>query len=160
MPRIVFMAISKVGIRVFHNRTVFHPILLGHILSLRDHSYLKQNLYNRHFYPLTMLALSNLKYETFLENDLSAFSKKYVILPFDPLSHQVNDASRYLDYARNGGSLIVIDSDKDNIQGIFAKLLSIRLGNTTHFDGIASAPSHNSSKIIENRYSIPVSGVA
>ena len=65
-----------------------------------------------------------------------------------------------MDYARNGGSLIVIDSDKDNVQGIFAKLLSIRLGNTTHFDGIASAPSHNSSKIIENRYSIPVSGVA
>ena len=141
-------------------RTEFHPILLGHISELGDHSYLKQNVYNRHFYPLTMLALSNLKYETFLENDLSAFSKKYVILPFDPLSHQVNDASRYLDYARNGGSLIVIDSDKDNVQGIFAKLLSIRLGNTTHFDGIASAPSHNSSKIIENRHSIPVSGVA
>ena len=68
--------------------------------------------------------------------------------------------SRYLDYTRSGGNLIVINSDNDNVQGIFAKLLSIRPGNPTNFDGIISAPSHNSSKIIEKRHSITVSGVA
>jgi hypothetical protein len=92
-------------------------------------SYIKEKKYERHYYPLSMLALSNANYDSFVEGDLSAFSKKYVILPFDPtITGFVNDTSLqhhydtsykynnnhikyYLEYIRNGGNLIVLDSE-------------------------------------------------
>ena len=76
-----------------------------------------------------MLALSNANYDSFVEGDLSAFSKKYVLLPFDPtITDSVNDTSSnhpsatndkyndnlvkyYLEYVRNGGNLILLDPE-------------------------------------------------
>jgi hypothetical protein len=84
-------------------------------------SYIKEKKYERHYYPLSMLALSNANYDSFVEGDLSAFSKKYVVLPFDPtitdpvndtsLKHNNNLVKYYLEYVRNGGNLIVLDSE-------------------------------------------------
>ena len=125
-------------------------------------SYIKEKKYERHYYPLSMLALSNASYDTFVEGDLSAFSKKYVVLPFDPpITGPINDTSLehpyntnykydnslvkyYLEYVKSGGNLIVINSEYDyntnnktrpiNSDGIFAQLLSIKEGNASRFN--------------------------
>ena len=85
-----------------------------------------------------MLALSNANYDSFVEGDLSAFSKKYVVLPFDPpIKNPTNGASEnpydsdykyddnlmkyYLEYVRNGGNLIVL------IQSIISILIIMLL---------------------------------
>ena len=78
-----------------------------------------------------MLALSNANYDTFVDGDLSAFSKKYVVLPFDPpITEPINDTSLehpydtnykydnnlvkyYLEYVKSGGNLIVINPEYD-----------------------------------------------
>ena len=117
-----------------------------------------------------MLALSNLSYDTFVEGDLSAFSKKYVILPFEPtITDSVNNTSLdhpnytdykydnslvkyYLGYVRNGGNLIILDSEYGyninnngpaNSDGIFAELLSIEAGNGSKFN-VSRNPSYPS----------------
>ena len=95
-----------------------------------------------------MLALSNSSYDTFVDGDLSAFSKKYVVLPFDPhITGPINDTSLehpyntnykydnslvkyYLEYVKSGGNLIIMDSEYnydslDSRRGLFSKLLSI-----------------------------------
>ncbi len=108
-------------------------------------SYITELKYKKHYYPLSMLALSKAKYDTFMDGDLSAFSKEYVILPFDPpinAKSTTNYSRNYLEYVRNGGNLIVIDSEDDyNIDnnnnktrdsgGIFRKLLSVNDKNST-----------------------------
>ena len=60
-------------------------------------SYIKELKYKKHYYPLSMLALSKAKYGAFVDGDLSAFSKEYVILPFDP---PIN-AKSTTNYSRN-----------------------------------------------------------
>ena len=144
-------SISRIGIRSFHNTAVFQPVVVGHISSpeiILDSANYKQEVYN-HYYPVSLLALSDTKYETFAYGDYSALSKKYVILPFDPLSvspspslssssssspqiyshpyseDQNGPISKYLEYANSGGNLVIIHSDK-NFDGIFSKLLSIK----------------------------------
>jgi hypothetical protein len=152
-------SISRVGIRSSNNIAEFQAIKVGHISPPTNHesdttaekvqqtssdssnsssqalpypslaSYIKEKKYERHYYPLSMLALSNANYDSFIEGDLSAFSKKYVILPFDPpINGSVNDTllqppydtsykyddnlvKYYLEYVRNGGNLIVLDSE-------------------------------------------------
>ena len=101
-----------------------------------------------------MLALSNASYDTFVEGDLSAFSKKYVVLPFDPpITGPINDTSLehpyntnykydnslvkyYLEYVKSGGNLIIMDSEYnydslDSQRGLFSKLLSINPDDST-----------------------------
>jgi len=120
----------------------------------------KEQTYFQHFYPLNMLALSKIEYNTYIEGDLSAFSKKYVIVPFDPFDNDSNqslsspagsnytrevDSSIYFDYVRNGGKLIVIDSanyGKEKSQGVLSRLLSISpTGNYARFDSLSDANS-------------------
>ena len=109
-----------------------------------------------------MLALSNASYDTFVEGDLSAFSKKYVVLPFDPpITGPINDTSLehpyntnykydnslvkyYLEYVKSGGNLLVINPDYDyntnnisspvNSDGIFAQQLSNKAGNVAKYN--------------------------
>ena len=50
----------------------------------KNESQEKDEIYFQHYYPLNMLALTGIGYNTFIEGDLSAFSKKYVILTYDP----------------------------------------------------------------------------
>ena len=122
----------------------------------------KEETYYQHYYPLSMLALSKIDYNTFIEGDFSAFSKKYVIVPFDPpttnsklsLHTSVESASAgekldesiYLDYVRSGGNLIVIDSADDSKPydktGMFSKLLSLSpTGNYAIFSSISDTTS-------------------
>jgi hypothetical protein len=134
----------------------------------------KGGTYYQHYYPLSMLALQGTGYETYIEGDLSAFSKNYVILTFDPAFHDSNlsmpssasnfrgvdiDNSIYFDYVRNGGNLILIDSDnygrydtKKTGQGVFSRLFSISpTGNYARFDGLSDTTSMQSMKGVSSQ---------
>ena len=148
-------SISRVGINTYHSKSEFQPLILGQIPESVEQSYSPyQKLYYKHYYPLSMLALSKMKYDSFMDGDMSAFSKKYVILPFDISVEQENEASKYLEFVNKGGNLVIMNSD--NFEGVFSKLLPVRLGNLTKFDSISLV---NSNKIGEKKYSLNVSGV-
>ena len=115
--------------------------------------------YSRHHYPLSVLALSNIKYDTFAADDYALFSKENLVLPYDPFPHDGHNLGRYLDYVKSGGKLIVINSDKDNFQGSFAKLLSIELGDQGKFDAILPASQSSSIPLIQKN-NLNISGVA
>jgi hypothetical protein len=145
--------ISRVGVNSYFSKSEFRPVILGQIPNTTDHSYALQKIYYQHYYPLNTLALSKIKYEAFEDGDLSAFSKKYVILSPDKAPYE-NDTDKYLEYVSKGGNLIVINSD-DNFDGTFSKLLSIEPGKLNKFNNIGA---HNS--FGEKNYSINVSGIA
>jgi hypothetical protein len=69
--------ISMVGIFSFNNIAEFKPIEIGHVPPQPDE---EDRSYFEHYYPLNMLALSKLNYDTLLEGDLSVFSKKIIVL--------------------------------------------------------------------------------
>jgi hypothetical protein len=150
-------SISRVGINSYFSKSEFQPIILGQIRNITDHSYPPyQKISYQHYYPLNTLALSKIKYDAYEDGDLSAFSKKYVVLPFDKAPYQKNEADEYLEFVSKGGNLIVINSD-NKFDGIFSKLLLIKPGNLTKFNSIEA---NNSGKIREKNYSINVSGMA
>jgi hypothetical protein len=129
-------SISRVGINSYYSRSEFQPIRVGQIDT--EHPYPRyQKIYYEHYYPLSLLALSKIKYDAHAEGDLSAFSKKYVVLPFDKSSYKENEASTYMEYVSNGGNLIVINSD-NKFDGVFSKLFSLEPANLTKFSGIES----------------------
>jgi hypothetical protein len=135
-----YAPISKVGIRTSNNIAEFQPLKVGRVPSLPEKNYQKE-FYRNHYYLLTMLALSKSKYDTFIDDDFSAFSKKNVILPFDPpeKENENNDnGNGYLEFVKRGGTLIVIDGkENDNSsQGMFSKLLDIQARNESKFNGI------------------------
>ena len=72
-----------------------------------------------------MLALSRSQYDTFMEQDLSALSKKVIVLSFDPLDWDDDRFNHYLQYVNQGGTLIVIKSD--NFNGRFGQLFSFEI---------------------------------
>jgi hypothetical protein len=77
-------SISRVGINSYYSKSEFKPLMIGQIPNVTDHSYIPyQKIYYQHYYPLSSLALSETKYDSFIDGDLSAFSKKYVVIPFD-----------------------------------------------------------------------------
>lgn len=114
--------ILKVGINSKNNAVEFEPLQIGKI-PWSDKFYDAKNRYN-YYYALNSLALSGTRYSTFADDDYSLLSKKSIIIPFDP--HDWNDTlfNYYLNYARSGGTLVVINSD-DNFNGRFGKLFSI-----------------------------------
>jgi hypothetical protein len=125
----IYHSISKVGIMTFHSLAEFGPITIGTIPA-SEFDHVKQKVYKNHYYPLTMLALSGIKkYDTFMEGDLSAFSRKSVILPlpmglssFDKYysnkdntedwSHQQH-IGKYLGFAKEGGTLVIMDTSNN-----------------------------------------------
>lgn len=155
-------SISKIGVRANNNIVQLGSLKTGYISDSYVKSYEKSSLrerYYHHYYPLSALALSKLGYNTFMDGDLSVFSKKIIILTSDPIletkgtrgkqenqkekfvtEHEFN---RYLEFAKLGGTLIVIDPDGGNYsnkskQGAFSKFLSIRYLNESEFNGIGS----------------------
>jgi hypothetical protein len=134
IPRILFEKgpIVKVGISCSNNLGEFEPVKIGRISDPSDR-YNQKEIYYHNYYPFNILALSSVGYDIFLDNDYSAFSKGNVILAFDPTNK--DDIARYLEYAKRGGTLIVLDTD-NKFQGGFSKLLSIQPGNTIKFEGI------------------------
>ncbi|HZE77052.1 MAG TPA: hypothetical protein VE089_00730, partial [Nitrososphaeraceae archaeon] len=141
LPRIVFQKgpIVKVGISCSSNIGEFEPMKIGRIYNLSDR-YKQKEIYYDNYYPLNLLALSNIGYDTFADNDYSAFSKRNVILAFDPTDK--GDMARYLEYTKRGGTLIILGTD-NKFQGGFSKLLSIRPGNTSKFEGIIASDKEN-----------------
>jgi hypothetical protein len=141
IPRILFenRPIVKVGISCSNNRGEFEPIKIGRIYDLSDR-YNQKEIYYDNYYPLNALALSNTGYDTFRDGDYSAFSKRNVILTFDPT--EKDDVNRYLEYVKRGGNLIILNSD-NKFQGGFSKLLAIQAGNSSKFDGFLLSDSKN-----------------
>jgi hypothetical protein len=156
-------SISKVGVEANNNTAQFGPIKIGHVsdsyVKAYDESTMQREYYH-HYYPLSALALAKLGYDTFMDGDLSILSKKLIILTSDPIletnetrGKQGNqrenfvtedEFDRYLNFARLGGTLIVMnpDEDKHNIkpeQTAFSKFLSIRYLNESKFNAIASS---------------------
>ena len=72
---------------------------------------------------------------SFSIGDLSALSNKKVILTWDPAENDVN-FQRYLEFVKEGGTIIVINTDGKFVGG-FSKLLSLKGGNETKFDSIS-----------------------
>jgi hypothetical protein len=129
--------------------------MIGQIPDVTDHYYQQyQKIYYQHYYPISSLALSENKYDAYLEGDLSAFSKKYVVIPIDKEPYQKDETSKYLEYVTKGGNLIVINSN-NKFDGIFSKLLSIKLGNLTKYTGIET----NNSNRINEKNSLTISGI-
>jgi hypothetical protein len=135
--------IARVGIRVDHETSEFEPIKIGHV-PLSTGMSQQEEIYYQLYYPLNELSLSKSAYDTFVYGDKSAFSHKTVMLPWDPAVNDTN-FDDYLQFVNNGGKLIVINAG-DNFTGGFSRLLNLKAGNLTEFDGIAlagdSQPSH------------------
>ena len=124
--------ISKVAIypHIPLNKSVdFELLEVGKIPS-SGQLYDKKN-YFENYYPLTLLALSGTGYSSFSDDDYSAFAKRVVILPFDPHNWTESKFNNYVEYARSGGILVVMNAD-DELDGRFSKLLSVNpTGNRT-----------------------------
>ena len=129
------IGISKVGIFSENNAVQFEPIKMAIINSSEKFYDLRNNYEN--YYPLSSLALSGSRYSTFAEDDYSVLSKKIIIIPFDSPDWNDTQFNKYVNYAKAGGTLIVINSN-DNFEGKFAKLLLLqdRSNTTDKFMGI------------------------
>jgi hypothetical protein len=86
-----------------------------------------------YYYSLSALALSKIRYDIFSNDDYSAFAKKIVILSSDPL-----DASAYLEFVKNGGTIVILDTG-NSFKGGFSNLLCIKQYADARFNGIMSS---------------------
>jgi hypothetical protein len=147
--------ISKIGIFSENNAVEIMPIQVAKI-NYSEQFYEKSNNYHN-YYPLSSLALSGSKYNTFDEDDYSSLSMKTLILPFDPQSWDDTKFNRYLDFGRKGGALVVINSDGNSI-GKFGKFLSIQAmsNDTMNFTGVVS----NGSRTVTTNVSSTANGIA
>jgi hypothetical protein len=118
-----------VGIRSVNSITEFSPLLAGRLQDTRNSNASFDSQFNYH-YPLSLLALSNASYTTLFEGDLGIGSKRNIVLPYDPPK-----ADRYLDYVRNGSTLVVINSN-NSFDGGVGKLMQIRPHNVAEFVSI------------------------
>lgn len=113
--------ISKIGIFSENNVVDIEPIITGNTNS--SETYYDRALKYEKYYPVSSLALSKYTYGTFTEDDSSSLGTNIVILTFDPQYFDDTKFRTYLDYARSGGTLVVINSD--NSSGKFAEFLSL-----------------------------------
>jgi hypothetical protein len=140
--------IHKIELYSVNNVAEFRPIKVGEVTTEADRN---QKMYFEHYYPLSMLALSKLKYDTFLDGDMSALSKKTVILNLDTLlsslASGVNGTfteNDYLKFVNRGGTLVVMNIDDIDFFGepiLFEELLDIR--DEVKFDGISYEPQRS-----------------
>ena len=113
--------ITKVGISCFNDAVQFSEIKVGTVKLPQNETAIERKKIYEHYYTLSIMALSKTGYETFLDADLSALSKKIVILSFDPLEWNADRFNLYMQYVKQGGTLVVINSDS-NIKGQFSHL--------------------------------------
>ncbi len=141
-------SIVRVGLFTFDNIAQFKPMKIGQV---SDPSYQKE-LRHSHYYPLSALALSATGYDTFVEGDFSALSKKIVILTRDPTG-TAQETDKYLQFVEKGGILVILDADS-NFDGRFGKFLSIKTGGETKFNSISNSwKVENLSGVIRPIYS-------
>jgi hypothetical protein len=135
--------INKVGISAFNNVAEFRPIRVGNIATGAD---INQKVYFEHYYPLSMLALSKIKYDTFVGGDMSALSKKVVILNLDSMlpslgsgAHSTFSYKDYLKFANDGGTLVIMNLGDTDFFGkpiLFGELFD--MVDEVKFDSISS----------------------
>jgi hypothetical protein len=134
--------IHWIGLYSVNNVAEFRPIKVGEVAREADRN---QKIYLEHSYPLSMLALSKLNYDTFLEGDMSALSKKIVILNLDTLLSSLASGTNstltdndYLEFVNRGGTLVIMNIDDIDFFGesiLFRNLFDI--GDEVKFDGIS-----------------------
>ena len=82
-----FSDMSKIGISANENIVEFEPLKIGYVsesvLESLQRAIMKETYYHN-YYPLSALAVAKLKYDTFVDDDFSVFSKKNIILTSDP----------------------------------------------------------------------------
>ena len=187
-----FSSISKIGITANKNIVQFEPLKIGYLSDSAFESIQKtttREISDHLYYPVSALSLSKLRYETFMDGDLSVFSKKNIVLTSDPKlelqegtkseiennTHQFEEKISkekfymYLDFVGSGGTVIVLNADSNSSnynnngnkseQGVFSKLLSLQYGKKVKFNGILSDRVHNS---VNKQYAnfINISGLA
>jgi hypothetical protein len=114
--------ISEIGVISHHNNVEFKPIKIGSLSAPEKEIHDKTKYYN-YYYPVSLLALSKARYDTFRDRDLSVFSKDVIIIP-DTFKFDDSTINSYLEYVRAGGTLIAINSD-NNFNGTFSRLFSV-----------------------------------
>ena len=77
-----------------------------------------------------------------MENDFSAFSKKNVVLTSDSVN-----TNTYLEFAKKGGNIIVLNTD-NSFTGGFSNLLCIKPYKETEFNSIANSEGRQYMKIL------------
>jgi hypothetical protein len=102
-----------------------------------------------YYYTLSTLALSRVGYEVFLDDDYSVFSKKVVIIPYDPTNWDNATFHKYIEYANKGGILVIVNSDDIGRNGMFSKVFPIepidnKSDNSTEYTGIAARLNEHS----------------
>ena len=131
--------VSKIGLRSYKNTAQFGPLIIGHRQQPSSDDGLTGPSNSYLYYVTSGLGLSKIEYDDFIDADFSALSKKKIILTFDPLQGSEEEVGEYLEFVKSGGTLIVMDLDRDNnFQGTFSKLLSIHKGSRVGFDALAN----------------------
>jgi hypothetical protein len=120
-PNIGPVGISEIGISSPNSVVEFGPVKIG---QLSEQISSDRSKYDEYYYPLSIVALSKSGYDIFMDEDLSALSKKQLILTFDPLTWDDTTFNKYLEYVGKGGTIVVMDSD--NLNGRFGQLFSLR----------------------------------
>ncbi|HXW11965.1 MAG TPA: hypothetical protein VD694_04325 [Nitrososphaeraceae archaeon] len=115
-------SISKVGFTSYFNDIEIAPINIGSITENVQKNDNQIKYYNFDF-PISLFALSEIGYDTFSKNDLSALSKNIVVTSDTEFDEFIFD--KYLSYIRTGGKVLVINPH-DNYNGTFSKLFSIQ----------------------------------
>lgn len=129
-----FSSMSRIGISANRNIVQFEPLHIGYLSDSAFESYQKAGIKqtsNQLYYPASALSLSKLRYETFVEDDLSVFSRNNVMLTSDPKLELIEGTKRetqnskfkfeekiskerfdlYLEFVRTGGTIIVLNSN-------------------------------------------------
>ena len=103
--------ITRIGLSSFHNNAEFKPIKIWNI-SKSSHENENKTKYFDYDYPLSILALSKAKYDVYRMGDLSVLSKDTIIVSDDKMIDN-NTINTYFEYARSGGTLVVVNSDNN-----------------------------------------------
>ena len=115
--------ITKVGLTITYNNVEFKPLKIGTVYDYLQNIH-KGIKYYDYYYPLSLLALSKSSYDIFTDKDSSVFSK-HVILVSDSLKDDNVTFKKYLDFVREGGTLIVVNSH-NNFSAVLNQFFSLK----------------------------------
>ncbi len=115
-------AISKVGLTTNYNDVEFKPLRLGTVTEYHEETD-QENKYYNYYFPLSLLALSKSSYDIFSNIDRSVYTRPVIVIS-DSIKYDNVNLKEYLDYVRQGGRLIVINS-QNNFSTIFSQLFAL-----------------------------------
>jgi len=154
--------ISKVGLTTYYNNVEFKPLKIGTVTD-NSQKVSEGSEYYNYYYPLSLLALSKSSYDIFSDSDSSVFSKHVIVVP-DSLNYNNDTLQRYLEYVRQGGTLILVNSQNNftsKVNELF--LLKSNGGNETAFTDILGDKNQkvliNISGFVKPIYVMPSPGI-